>query len=70
MVEGLNVIPWLAVVSNDGEVLATSVSDEGNIAFPLTEPAQEHFAEMLRRTSKRLSTTEIKVIIAAMEPQE
>lgn len=67
MVEGLNAIPWMAILSPQGDVLATSLSADGNIAFPFEEPAKQHFAEMLHSTSKRLSAADIDAIVTAID---
>jgi thiol-disulfide isomerase/thioredoxin len=62
-VDGIDLIPWMAVLSSDGKVLANSISEQGNIAFPRGDVAEEHFRKMLRITRKRLTDAEIDELV-------
>jgi hypothetical protein len=64
--EGIEFIPWMAILSSDGEVLANSISEEGNIAFPRSEVAKSHFKKMLQISRKRLSDAEVDSIVNAI----
>lgn len=55
-------IPWFGFLDADnGNVLATSVADVGNIGLPASDVAIEHFGKMLKSTEK-LSDEEIDQI--------
>ncbi len=65
-VDGVGVIPWMAILSSDGEVLANSVGEEGNIGFPSGDAAKAHFRKMLTTTRRHLSDAEIESIVEAI----
>jgi hypothetical protein len=60
-------IPWLAIVSKEGELLVSSQGPEGNIAYPRGEVAKAHFKKMLQSTSQRLTEEEVTTILNAIE---
>ena len=64
--EGVEFIPWMAILSSNGEVLANSIGEEGNIAFPRGDVAQRHFRKMLETTRTQLTDAEIDEIIDAL----
>ena len=64
--EGIEFIPWMAILSSNGEALANSIGEEGNIAFPRGDVAQRHFRKMLETTRTRLTNAEIDEIINAI----
>jgi hypothetical protein len=63
---GTEYIPWMAFLSDGGESLANSVSNEGNIGFPSGDAAQAHFKKMLEVSRKRLSDAEVDSLIDAI----
>lgn len=56
-------VPWMAVLSANGEVLATSDGPAGNIGYPQTQQSKDHFQRMLRTTSQRLTVDELSAIM-------
>lgn len=67
LVRDLNFIPWMAIVSSDRKVLATSVGPDGNIGYPSNETSKAHLREMLESTSKRLTPDDIDALLKAIE---
>ena len=61
-------IPWMVILSADGNQLATSDAEEGNIGYPSSETGRLHFEQMLHRTRQRLSDAEIAVLMAGLQP--
>ncbi|EKK04348.1 hypothetical protein RBSH_00380 [Rhodopirellula baltica SH28] len=55
-------VPWMVIVSGEGEIIATSDADSGNIGFPTGEKSQAHFRAMLERSSQ-LSPEELDLLI-------
>lgn len=60
---GRDTVPWMAVLSGTSELLISSDGKSGNIGFPRTAEAAEHFAGMLNLTAKHLSADEISSLI-------
>lgn len=60
-------IPWMGILSDSGEVLATSDGEKGNIGYPRSEASQSHFREMLDVTSQRLTEDEKDALIEGCE---
>ncbi len=56
-------VPWMAILSSDGQVLVTSDGKQGTIGYPRTDAEKAHFEQMLRTTSQRLSEAEIKTLV-------
>lgn len=56
-------IPWMVILSSEGQTLITGDSEKGNIGCLRSETAKAHFEHMLRTTSQRLSDVEIGVIL-------
>ncbi|MEO1524912.1 MAG: hypothetical protein AAFX06_05720 [Planctomycetota bacterium] len=52
-------IPWLVVLSSDGQPLANSESEFGNIGFPVDRDGWLHFHQMIDRTRVRMTDREI-----------
>ncbi|WP_373651674.1 DUF255 domain-containing protein [Schlesneria sp. DSM 10557] len=51
--------PWFIIMGPAGEVLATSVSDKGNIGYPGATEEIAHFMKMLRDTRKSLTDEDL-----------
>lgn len=51
--------PWFIIMGPAGEVLATSVSDKGNIGYPGAAEEIAHFMKMLRDTRKSLTDEDL-----------
>ena len=64
--EGIEYIPWMAILSSDGQVLANSISEEGNIAFPRGDVARDHFKQMLNTSRVRLTSAEVDEMVDAI----
>ena len=60
-------IPWMVILSADGEPLITSDSTKGNIGFPSDEVGKLHFESMLRSTRKRLTDDDVKSLMTALK---
>lgn len=60
-------LPWMAILSSDGQTVVTSQSKEGNIGYPRSESAKAHFKHMLTTTSRRLSEAEIAAVIEGLD---
>lgn len=59
-------IPWLVILSPDGETLASGLSPKGNIGFPQVEFQQEHFKKMLTSTASNLTESDISKLMNAL----
>lgn len=57
-------LPWMAVLSTEGNVLATS---DRNIGFPITDDNRSYFREMLARTSRRLGRADFDEVMSGFE---
>ncbi|QDT37659.1 thioredoxin family protein [Stratiformator vulcanicus] len=55
-------IPWIAILDQDRQVLATSDGPDGNIGFPAGDDGVHHFLEMLRRSAPGMSEADLKTI--------
>lgn len=65
-------IPWFAILDASGKILATSnLPGSGeNIGFPSEASGQEHFANMLKATRKKMTDDAIAKLIAAAAAQQ
>jgi hypothetical protein len=59
-------VPWLAILSAEGQVLVAGDSKGWNIGYPRNEKARAHFEHMLRTTCQRLSDAEIAAIVEGL----
>ncbi|GAB5517653.1 MAG: hypothetical protein Rhob2KO_53780 [Rhodopirellula baltica] len=59
----------MVIVSGEGEIIATSDADSGNIGFPTGEKSQAHFRAMLERSSQ-LSPEELALLITDLNSVE
>ncbi|MEO9596035.1 thioredoxin family protein [Rhodopirellula bahusiensis] len=62
-------VPWMVIISAEGEIIATSEVDSRNIGFPAREKAQAHFRAMLKSTS-RFSSEELDLLIIGLTSVE
>ena len=60
-------IPWMVILDNNGDSLATSDGPSGNIGYPFEPTEIEHFIDMLKRTSRRISSEEIAQLKSTLE---
>lgn len=67
---GKDGIPWFAIEdASGGTVLATSEGGKGNIGFP-SQPAEiDHFANMVKTTSTRLSGADIAAVVKSLKDE-
>jgi hypothetical protein len=65
--EGIDGIPWFAVIDAQGKVLATSEGPKGNIGFPDTDVEVAHFFSVLHSTAKGITAVEIETIAKALK---
>lgn len=63
-------VPWMAILSNSGEVLITSDSEEGNIGYPSSKSGKAHFEKMVRDTRQQLSDEELNRLLKPLETSE
>lgn len=63
-------VPWMAILSNSGEVLTTSDSEEGNIGYPSSKSGKAHFRKMVRDTRRQLSDEELTQLLKPLETDE
>lgn len=54
--------PWFVILDSSGKVLATSVSQKGNIGYPAAPDEIDHFMKMLRDTRQSISDDELTSI--------
>jgi thiol-disulfide isomerase/thioredoxin len=66
-VDGIDGIPWFAVIDAKGNVLATSEGPKGNIGFPDTDVEVAHFFAVLRATAKGITPAETETIKTALK---
>ena len=66
-VNGIDRIPWFAVIDAQGKVLATSEGPKGNIGFPDTDVEVAHFFSVLGSTAKGIAPGEIETITKALK---
>ncbi|MBI5865560.1 MAG: thioredoxin family protein [Planctomycetes bacterium] len=63
-------IPWYAIVDAEGKALADSNEKPGdpnsNIGFPAKDAEIAHFAQMLKKTAKKLTAAELEKIRASL----
>ncbi|MEL6104546.1 MAG: hypothetical protein AAFU85_00860 [Planctomycetota bacterium] len=59
-------IPWLAILSSDGQPRATSESKFGNIGFPTDRDGWLHFYRMIDDTRVRMSDEAIEKIFGSL----
>lgn len=59
---GVDEIPWFAVIDAQGKVLATSEGPKGNIGYPDTDVELAHFFKVLHATAKGMTDGEIAII--------
>ena len=57
-------VPWMVILDADGKPLITSDGPRGNLGYPGDAKDRPHFEKMLRTTSRHLSDTEIKTLLA------
>jgi hypothetical protein len=60
--EGIDGIPWFAVIDAQGKVLATSEGPKGNIGYPDSDIEVAHFFKVLNATAKGITDGEIATI--------
>jgi thiol-disulfide isomerase/thioredoxin len=65
--DGIDGIPWFAVIDAKGKVLATSEGPKGNIGFPDKDYEIEHFFSILHTTAKGITPAEIEVLTKALK---
>jgi thiol-disulfide isomerase/thioredoxin len=65
--DGIDGIPWFAVIDAQGKVLATSEGPKGNIGFPDTDIEVAHFFSVLHSTAKGITAGEIETIAKALK---
>jgi hypothetical protein len=65
--DGIDGIPWFAVIDAQGKVLATSEGPKGNIGFPDTDIEVTHFFSVLHATAKGITAGEIETITKALK---
>ena len=65
--DGIDGIPWFAVIDAQGKVLATSEGPKGNIGFPDTDIEVTHFFSVLHATAKGVTPGEIEAITKALK---
>jgi len=65
--DGIDGIPWFAVIDAQGKVLATSEGPKGNIGFPDTDVEVAHFFAVLHATAKGITPGEIETITKALK---
>ena len=65
-VNGVESIPWFAVIDARGKVLATSEGPKGNIGYPDTDVEVAHFFSALKSTAKGMTASEIETITKAI----
>jgi len=59
-------IPWMVILSPEGQPLATSNGPEGNIGFPAAPQEIKHFAAMLNASKKSLTDADITALEASL----
>jgi protein disulfide-isomerase len=64
---GVNGIPWFAVVDATGKVLATSEGPKGNVGYPGPEHEVSHFLSVLRTTAAGISDAELETVRAVFK---
>jgi hypothetical protein len=60
-------IPWHAIMSSDGQLLATSDGPLGNIGFPGAVESLRHLRSMFDRTAQRLTMEDRDQLIQSLE---
>ena len=60
----------MAILSNGGEVLTTSDSEEGNIGYPSSESGKAHFEKMMRDTRQQLSDQELNQLFMQLKTND
>jgi thiol-disulfide isomerase/thioredoxin len=65
--DGIDGIPWFAVIDAQGKVLATSEGPKGNIGFPDSDIEVAHFFSVLHSTAKGITAGEIETITKALK---
>ena len=65
--DGIDGIPWFAVIDAQGKVLATSEGPKGNIGFPDTDAEVAHFFAVLHSTAKGITPGEIETLTKALK---
>lgn len=65
--DGIDGIPWFAVIDARGKVLATSEGPKGNIGFPDSDVEVAHFFAVLHVTAKGMTAGEIETISNALK---
>jgi uncharacterized protein YyaL (SSP411 family) len=60
-------IPWFAILSPGGEVLATSDGPKGNIGYPAQPEEIQHFLAMIRKTSRKIEPAQIDKIESVLQ---
>ena len=56
-------IPWIVIVDAGRRRLATSDAGGGNIGYPRTPAAIEHFKKMLRQTARKMTDEDIQRLV-------
>ena len=61
-------IPWIAILDSDGKTLSTSNTAQGeNIGYPSDDTGRKHFRSMLEKTTIRLVTKDINLLMAGLD---
>ncbi|QEG23771.1 thioredoxin family protein [Mariniblastus fucicola] len=59
-------IPWMVMLSADGELLASGMSPKGNIAFPRARYQKAHFKKMLESTAEKMTEADIARLMQSL----
>lgn len=59
--------PWMVILDADGNELASSDGPEGNCGYPLQPHEVDHFLQMLRSTSRRMTEQHFAKIARALD---
>ncbi len=60
-------IPWIAFVSADGQVRATSDAAQGNIGFPAAPEEIDHFMGMVKKVAAHISAPQLDQLAQALK---
>ncbi len=62
-------IPWFVFLDARGTALVTSAGPNGNIGYPATPEAIEHFIAMLKKAARKLDRAQIERVEAALKAE-
>ena len=60
-------IPWFVFCDADGKQLATSSGEKGTIGFPYAPDAVAHFAKMLEKCKRNLTSADVETLTASLD---